>query len=244
MVYVVDGSGSTSVWYDDNKKSSFEWHTGSLFAIPLNARFQHFNVSGRGLRLFSVTMFGCYQPVPQPSIRIRLRLRLQLIALPARSSTSTVWARCIRASGPCKTPATQTILARHAQRRADQWRARGAGGRTRDDPVGSQHDGRAQHPRTPWPARTRRRTAMAPGARHHSVGQGLLHPLAPGHRADTRGLAAGHSTVVPPNQWFHQHFNAGAVALSPRATLGAASATTWAPRSRRTKAIRVGPCGT
>ncbi|MBI2756855.1 MAG: ethanolamine ammonia lyase-activating protein [Chloroflexi bacterium] len=56
MVYVVDGRGSTSVWYDERRKQSFEWGPGSLFAIPLNARYQHFNGSGTNVaRLASVT---------------------------------------------------------------------------------------------------------------------------------------------------------------------------------------------
>ena len=46
MIYVLEGNGSTQVWYDENKKVSFEWKTGSLFAVPLNAMHRHFN--GRG----------------------------------------------------------------------------------------------------------------------------------------------------------------------------------------------------
>jgi len=46
MVFVLSGRGSTSVWYKGERKNSFEWQTGSLFAIPLNAHYQHFNGSG------------------------------------------------------------------------------------------------------------------------------------------------------------------------------------------------------
>lgn len=56
LVYVLDGRGSTSIWYDERQKVSFEWATGSLFSIPLNASFQHFNGQGEhSARLFSVT---------------------------------------------------------------------------------------------------------------------------------------------------------------------------------------------
>ena len=47
MILILDGRGSTSVWNDAGKRVTFEWKTGALFAIPLNAWHQHFNGSGR-----------------------------------------------------------------------------------------------------------------------------------------------------------------------------------------------------
>jgi oxalate decarboxylase/phosphoglucose isomerase-like protein (cupin superfamily) len=47
MIYVLDGRGSTAVWNDAGKKVSFEWKAGAIFAIPLNAHHQHFNGSGK-----------------------------------------------------------------------------------------------------------------------------------------------------------------------------------------------------
>jgi oxalate decarboxylase/phosphoglucose isomerase-like protein (cupin superfamily) len=46
QILVLDGNGSTTVWNDSGAKVSFEWGPGALFAIPLNASHQHFNGSG------------------------------------------------------------------------------------------------------------------------------------------------------------------------------------------------------
>ncbi len=46
MIYVLKGRGSSTVWNDAGQRVSFEWRAGSLFAIPLNAHCQHFNGSG------------------------------------------------------------------------------------------------------------------------------------------------------------------------------------------------------
>ena len=56
MVYILEGHGATSIWQKDGKKHTFEWHPGSLFAIPLNAHYQHFNGQGNApARYFAVT---------------------------------------------------------------------------------------------------------------------------------------------------------------------------------------------
>ncbi len=46
VVYVLAGRGSTSVESPAGEPHSFEWQTGSLFAIPLNASYRHYNGSG------------------------------------------------------------------------------------------------------------------------------------------------------------------------------------------------------
>ena len=56
MIYILDGRGSTSVWNDAGVKVSFEWKAGAIFAIPLNTWHQHFNGSGKdAARFVSVT---------------------------------------------------------------------------------------------------------------------------------------------------------------------------------------------
>jgi hypothetical protein len=46
VVYVLSGHGSTTVETADGRTHSFEWGPRSLFALPLNARYRHFNGSG------------------------------------------------------------------------------------------------------------------------------------------------------------------------------------------------------
>ncbi len=65
VVYVLDGRGSTTIEASDGTRHSFEWGPKSLFALPLNARYQHFNTSGqRPARLAGVTnlpmMLNCF----------------------------------------------------------------------------------------------------------------------------------------------------------------------------------------
>src|SRR5438309_3127803 len=55
-IYVVKGRGTANVWYDENKKQTFEWGEGSFFCLPTNITYQFFNVSGtEPARYFSVT---------------------------------------------------------------------------------------------------------------------------------------------------------------------------------------------
>lgn len=55
VVYVLDGRGSTTIETSEGRRHAFEWGPRSLFAIPLNARYRHFNGSGSSRALLVST---------------------------------------------------------------------------------------------------------------------------------------------------------------------------------------------
>jgi quercetin dioxygenase-like cupin family protein len=55
VYYVLEGSGSTQIEFEDGQKRSFEWGPKSLFSIPLNAKHRHFNASGSKRALLATT---------------------------------------------------------------------------------------------------------------------------------------------------------------------------------------------
>lgn len=56
IVLILEGNGSTELWYENGAKRAFEWKRGSVFSIPINALHQHHNGSGRDkVRYFALT---------------------------------------------------------------------------------------------------------------------------------------------------------------------------------------------
>ena len=55
-VFVVNGSGRTEMWNDAGFTTAFNWEKGAVFAIPLNVHYRHINQStSEPARLFSIT---------------------------------------------------------------------------------------------------------------------------------------------------------------------------------------------
>jgi len=55
LYFVVEGHGSTQLELADGSKRQFEWGPRSFFAIPLNAKYRHYNGSGREHALLAAT---------------------------------------------------------------------------------------------------------------------------------------------------------------------------------------------
>jgi quercetin dioxygenase-like cupin family protein len=55
VCYVLEGRGSTQLELPDGTRRSFEWGPHSMFAIPLNVKYRHFNASGQTRALLCTT---------------------------------------------------------------------------------------------------------------------------------------------------------------------------------------------
>jgi quercetin dioxygenase-like cupin family protein len=55
-VYILEGRGATSFSQEGGRKQTVEWQRGSVFSVPLNVSYRHFNLDGQNAaRLFMVT---------------------------------------------------------------------------------------------------------------------------------------------------------------------------------------------
>ncbi len=52
-IFVLDGEGETTVWQEGGRKATFYWHKGGMFSPPLNTWRQHKNHGGSPARLIS-----------------------------------------------------------------------------------------------------------------------------------------------------------------------------------------------
>jgi hypothetical protein len=207
QIFVLEGHGSTSIWNDGTKKVTFEWGPGSLFSPPLNTWRQHFNGSGdKPARLFGVTsvppLMNLFRDVDF-MFNTPFSFRDRFDANPESfSGQGKTW--MTKADRPVWEsnfiPDIKT-LALHPHPK------RGAGYNVKiemSDNCMSAHV-------SEFPVGTYKKAHRhGPGA--HVViidGQGysLMWPV--GEEPKRFDWHEG-SVVVPPEDWFHQHFNTGA----------------------------------
>jgi oxalate decarboxylase/phosphoglucose isomerase-like protein (cupin superfamily) len=202
MILVLDGRGSTAVWNDAGQRVSFEWKAGSLFAIPLNAWHQHFNGSGKEpARYVAVTnaplvinAFGEVDFVFNTAHDFKSRFSGE----PDYFSTKGEQKGLLLETNFVADAVNLPVIAA---------RERGAGGgHIRFNMArGSMNSHISQFPVGTY----KKAHAHGPGA--HVIilsGEGYSLMWPEGEEPRRYEWQIG-SMVVPPNMWFHQHFNTG-----------------------------------
>ncbi|HEY1823396.1 MAG TPA: cupin domain-containing protein [Trebonia sp.] len=203
LVYVVQGRGATTVSNSAGTKVTFEWGPGSVFGIPLNASYQHFNGSGsEPARYYAVTsaplmmnlfhnqdfIFGT-----DADFLDRFGGESHDFSGGGKSYAGRIW----------ETNFIPDVRAMKLQR----WNERGAGGTNAMlELAESSMCGHISE----FPVGTYKKAHRHRAGAHVIIlsGQGfsmLWEENEPIRKVDWKPG----SVVVPPERWFHQHFNAG-----------------------------------
>jgi len=214
VVYVVDGRGLTTIWYDHSSaKKSFEWQQHSMFVLPHGCHHQFSNMQGnRSVRLLHYSYLPmALSAVPDPEYFFN-----NPYSSPDSLSTQEEFyseAKLIQM------PESDESLGRRgywygnffpdmkAWDKLDANARRGAGGRS----VYIQFpDSEVTAHMSVFPAQTYKK------AHRHGPGRAIIIPAGEGYsvmweEGKEKIVCPWHecSMLTPPNRWFHQHFNAG-----------------------------------
>jgi oxalate decarboxylase/phosphoglucose isomerase-like protein (cupin superfamily) len=204
MILVHDGRGSTTVWNDKGKRITFEWKAGALFAIPLNCWHQHFNGSGQApARYVAVTnappVINLYEDVEfvfNTSHDFKSRFNGEPDYFSAKGEQKGLLLVTNFVSDAVNLPLISA-------------KERGAGG---GHIRFNMAKGSIASHISQFPVGTYKKAHMhGPGA-HVIVltGEGYSLMWPEGEEPKRYEWQEG-TLIVPPNMWFHQHFNTGTV---------------------------------
>jgi len=213
VVYVLDGRGTTTVWAADGKKRTFEWQKHSLFMLPHDCHHQFTNMQGdRPVRLLHYNYLPIALSVQDPKLFVEQAPERP--HLEGEGADFYSEARIV-----ADTDGRYTIGRTlnfwygnffpdmRAWDKLDALKTRGAGG----------HSVQIQFPGSQmschmsvFPAGTYKK------AHRHGPGRVIVIPAGEGYsilwqEGGEKIVAPWHegSMFVPPEKWFHQHFNVG-----------------------------------
>ena len=214
VVYVVDGRGLTTIWYDDSSaKKSFEWQQHSMFVLPHGCHHQFSNMQGdKAVRLLHYSYLPlAMSAVPDPDFYFNNPRQT-----PDDLSNQEDFYSEAKMIQPKEIDEALGLRVfwygnffpdMKAWDKLDANARRGAGGQSvfimfPDSEV------------------TAHMSVFAPKtykkAHRHGPGRAIIIPAGEGYsimweEGKEKIVCPWHecSMLVPPNRWFHQHFNAG-----------------------------------
>ncbi|MBI4524842.1 MAG: cupin domain-containing protein [Deltaproteobacteria bacterium] len=215
VVYVIDGRGLTSIWYDDSStKKTFEWQQHSMFVLPHGCTHQFSNMQGgKPVRLlhYSYLPMGL-SAVPDPDYFFN-NPRFNPDEL-AEQEAFYSEAKLVHAAESDEALGLRGYWYGNffpdmkAWDKLDANAKRGAGGKSVF----------IQFPNSEVTAHMSVFTSQTYKKAHrHGPGRAIIIPAGEGYtimweEGKEKIVCPWHecSMLTPPNRWFHQHFNAGA----------------------------------
>jgi mannose-6-phosphate isomerase-like protein (cupin superfamily) len=205
MIFILRGNGATTVWVNGSAKQSFEWQEGSLFSPPLNTWHQLHN--GRGdapARFLAVTsaplVINLYHNLDfvfnNPFVfHDRYQTRTDFFSAEGRLHPARIW--------------ESNFIPNVANFRLLEWKERG--GRSSNVRFELAENTMGAHVSEFPVASYKKAHRHGPGA-HIIILSGTGYSLMwPDGAEKMRFDWKPGSIVVPPEMWWHQHFNPGTI---------------------------------
>jgi mannose-6-phosphate isomerase-like protein (cupin superfamily) len=218
-VYVVQGRGATSIWTAGGPRKNFEWHENSMFLLPRNHFHQFSNTHGaQPVRLMHYSYFPLLLSAsPDPEAFFTTH-RGDAAEPPRAVDLEALFGEPIQKI----TPEDDVVWKRRQQVWVSSFfpdmsawdklhvnQGRGGGGRS----VAMEFpESEISMHMSMFPSRTYKK------AHRHGPGRAIVIPAGEGYslmweEGKDKIVAPWKpgSLITPPNRWFHQHFNLGAV---------------------------------
>lgn len=211
MIYILKGRGATTVWVDGSPKQTFEWQEGSLFAPPLNTWHELHNGQGdEPARFLACTsaplVMDLYHNLDfvfnNPFV---FEDRYQPVADYFSPKGKMYFDPCLKVNNLWES----NFIADVNRLQLVDWKERGGGGSTTCFELSG--NTMAAHVSRFAVGLYKKAHRHGPGA-HILILDGKGYSLMwPDGGDKLRFDWKPGSIVVPPEMWWHQHFNAGAV---------------------------------